>query len=251
MKRRSSVEAVVAALRVDLVALRERVVALETANHALREENAALREAAGHPPAEQAALEAEIAALQAALAARPRGGKNASNSSKPPSSDHPHDPKSARDPGQAKPPADRKRGGQPGHPGAQATVALLTGGAQITRRTTTRLLQELFGLPVALGTVSRVEATVSAALAAADAAIAARVNAAPVVNCDETPWREPGGKPWLWVATTPGATLFRITGHRDGAAFAMLLPPRPGQIKGTDRYAVYVHGIPVEEHAVC
>jgi transposase len=275
-------------------------------------------------------LAAEVADLRARLDAR---DKHSGNSSKPPSSDHPHHPKSPS--GRTE---KRKRGGQKGHPGttrallsvaevelvpcipsacthchaalpqaatpdaphpvreqvwelpplawevteyqrqartcpdcgrrtwgerpaaaplgclgfrAQAAVAVLTGGAQLPRRPTRRLLQELLGLPLSLGTLSRVEATVSAALAAVEAEIAAAVGAAPVVNCDETPWREPGAKPWLWVATTPQATLFRLALHRDGEAFATLLPPRPGQVKTTDRYAVYVHGIPVAEHAVC
>src|SRR5207244_2087328 len=78
---------------------------------------------------------------------------------------------------------------------AQAAVALLTGGAQLTRRPARTLLQELLGLPLSLGTLSRVEVTVSAALAPAVAEIAAVVAAAAVVNCDETPWREPGEKP--------------------------------------------------------
>ncbi len=283
-------------------------------------------------------LAAEVAALRARL------DQHSANSSRPPSSDHPHDPKSApgAGPGErggAEGAEKRKPGGQKGHPGttrdllpeeavqdvvpcvpsacahchtslpaeaspqdptpvreqvwelppiqwevteyqrhartcpdcgkrtwgerpaevptgclgfrAQAAVAVLTGGAQITRRTTLTLLQELLGLPLSLGTLSRVEATVSAALAPAYAEVAAAVRAAPVVNCDETPWRAPDAKPWLWTAVTPTAVLFRIAPHRDTEAFTALLPSRPGQVKGTDRFSVYIHGIPVEEHAVC
>lgn len=134
---------------------------------------------------------------------------------------------------------------------AQAAIVVLTGGAQLTRRPALTLLAELLGLPLSLGTLCRVETTVSDALAPAVAEIAAAVGAAPVVNCDETPWREPGAKPWLWVATTPDATLFRIELRRNGDAFEALLPPRPGQIKGTDRYSVYTSRIPVAEHALC
>jgi len=86
---------------------------------------------------------------------------------------------------------------------AQAAVAVLTGGAQLTRRVTRTLLAELLGLPLSLGTLSRVEATVSAALAPAYAEIAGVVRSAPTVNCDETPWRQPEAKPWLWTATRP------------------------------------------------
>lgn len=346
MSRSQSLMVVVNALRTELVSLRERLCDLDGENTFLRgeiallgTENAALREG-------KATLEARLSVLE------PSAQKNSSTSSKPPSSDHPHDPKSQREPRQRNQSASaptgtrrvgRKRGGQPGHPGAtrvllpveevqevvpcvpshcghcqvkfpvaadalgpgagpeptreqmwelppirwyvtefqrhlkicaecgkstrgerpagapagclgfraEGAVALLTGGAQLTRRTAATLLWELLGLPVALGTLSRVENTVSEALAPAVAEIAAAVRTAPVVNCDETPWREPGAKPWLWVATTPLATLFRIDLHRDTPAFESLLPSRAGQIKGTDRYSVYTSRIPVEEHAVC
>lgn len=134
---------------------------------------------------------------------------------------------------------------------AQAAVAVLTGGAQLTRRVTRTLLAELLGLPLSLGTLSRVEATVSAALAPAYAEVAGAVRTAPRVNCDETPWRQPEAKPWLWTATTPTATLFRIAPHRDAEAFTALLTPQPGQVITTDRYTVYIHGIPLDAHAVC
>ena len=216
--------------------------------------------------AEVQRLAAEVAELRARL------DLHSGNSSKPPSSDHPHNPKSR--PGkagkarEAEASGKRKRGGQPGHPGttrtllsveavqdvvpcvptacthcqgalppdpaadgpaplreqvwelppiiwqvleyqrhartcptcgkrtwgqrpeeaptgclgvrAQAAVAVLTGGAHIPRRTAETLLEELLGLPLSLGTLARVEATVSAALAAATADIAAAVGA--VVN---------------------------------------------------------------------
>lgn len=283
----------------------------------------------------------QLAARVAELEARPE--KHSGNSSKPPSSDHPHDSKPSPDPSDGAPEAGaagkRARGGQPGHRGttrvllpveavqavvpcmpttcahcatslpgeaapedpapireqmwelppitwevtefqrhartcphcgkrswgerpadaptgclgfrAPGAVVLLTGGAQLTRRPARTLLGELLGLPLSLGALSGVEAAVSAALAPAVAEIAAVVRAASVVNCDETPWREPGVKPWLWVATTPSATLFHIDLHRDRAAFEHLLPPRPGQIKTTDRYSVYISRIPEEEHAIC
>jgi transposase len=116
---------------------------------------------------------------------------------------------------------------------------LLTGGVQLPRRPALQLAQELLGLPLSLGTLSRVEATVTAALAGPYAEVARAVAAAPVVHCDESPWREPGQKPWLWVATTPTASLFRIAAARDTAAFRALLPDNPAQTKVTDRYAVY------------
>lgn len=142
---------------------------------------------------------------------------------------------------------------------AQAALALLTGGVQLSRRAALTLTQELLGLRLSLGTLSRVEATLTAALAEPYAEVARAVAAAPVVYCDESPWREPGQKPWLWSASTgdcsaagsPGASLFRIASTRDTAAFRALLAPNPRQIKVTDRYAVYVHALTEMEHGIC
>jgi len=332
MSQRASFETVLLSLRAELGSLRERVLTLELENQLLREESKA-RDAA------DAALQTENAALREQLLTVRPTQKNASNSSKPPSSDHPHDPKSQRDAKPNKPGSGRKRGGQPGHPGAsrtlvpqsdvdhlvtcvpsdcaycqaelparptagdpspireqvcelppidleitefelhcrtcakcgkrtwglrppdapkgclgfraQGAVGLLTGGAQLTRRPALTLLRELTGLPLSLGKLSTVEAILTRALGDAYAEVAAAVVAAPVVNCDETPWRSPDEKPWLWTAATPEATLFRISSHRDTAAFLALGLDRPGQIKVTDRYTVYTCQIPMSEHAIC
>lgn len=134
---------------------------------------------------------------------------------------------------------------------SQAALALLTGGVQLSRRPALQLARELLGLPLSLGTLSAVEATLTTALATPYAEVARAVAAAPVVHCDESPWREPGGKPWLWCATTPEASFFRIAATRDKAAFRALLPPNPQQTKVTDRYAVYVHALAEHEHGIC
>jgi transposase len=315
--------------------LHEEVMRWERENEALRR----LTEGTG---ADRASLEAKIAALEAELARRKSGGKNSSNSSKPPSTEHPHDPKSARDrpAGQPdQPGSERKRGGQPGHPGAhrplapeadvqefvtclphacahchaalpgtagpedpeprreqccelppivwqiteyslhgrtcaecgqrtwgqrppdaprgglgfraQAWVGQLTGGAQLSRRAAHTLLTEGLGFPGSLGTLSAVEDTLQAALATAYTEIAAAVAAAPVVNCDETPWRAETGKPWLWTAATPTATLFQIAPRRDTEAFLSLGLNQPGQVKTTDRYTVYIHQVDPGQHQIC
>jgi transposase len=349
MSRRDTTDSILKAFRSDLLALRERVTELTSEVVHLREEvsrleleNAALRRQKGATAADRASLEAKIAALGAELARRKGGGKNSSNSSKPPSTDHPHDPKSARDrragtPDQ--PGAGRKRGGQPGHPGAhrplapeedvqhfmpclppecehchdalpsdpgphdpaprreqcwelpaivweiseyllhcrtcrtcgqrtwgkrppdaprgglgfraQAWVGQLTGGAQLSRRAAHTLLAEGLGFPVSLGTLSTIEDTLQAALAPAYTEVAAAVASAPVVNCDETPWRAETGKPWLWTAATPTATLFQLAPRRDAEAFLNLGLTQPGQVKTTDRYTVYIHHVDPAEHQIC
>src|SRR5207247_10613704 len=67
--------------------------------------------------------------------------------------------------------------------------------------------------------------------------------AAPAVNAEETSWREGNRKAWLWTATTPALSLFRIDPCRSRAAFEQLLPPvAPGvRTVTSDRYSAYRH----------
>lgn len=133
----------------------------------------------------------------------------------------------------------------------QGVIGLLTGGAQLTRRTAQRVLQELFQFPIALGTISAVENTLQQVLAAPYAEVATAVADCPSSNCDESPWRAPGKKPWLWAAVGGPNALFRIDDHRNREAFEALGLNRPGQVKTTDRYTVYIAGIDPELHQLC
>src|SRR5690348_16042233 len=107
MSRRDTTDSILQAFRTDLVSLRRRVTEQAAELGLLREEiarlqreNEALRRREDAAPVDLAEMDAKLAALEAELARRKTAGKNSSNSSnssKPPSTDHPHDPKSERD----------------------------------------------------------------------------------------------------------------------------------------------------------
>ena len=69
-------------------------------------------------------------------------------------------------------------------------VALLTGRYRQSKRMVREFLEEVFQIPMALGSVSRSEALVSEALAAPCAEAHEAAKAAPWANIDETGWRE-------------------------------------------------------------
>ena len=81
-------------------------------------------------------------------------------------------------------------------PCLQAAVSLLSGKGQMSRRNVQHCLTFWCGLPLGLGTISKIERRMAAALAPALAEVTAAVNAAPVVYYDETRWREGATKPW-------------------------------------------------------
>jgi transposase len=139
----------------------------------------------------------------------------------------------------------------PGGFGPRATTAigLLRGAYHQSERIAQAILTEICGLPISLGSVARGCGRVSQVLEPIDAAIQALVQAQPAVNVDETSWREPT-KAWLWTATTPVATCFRISPGRGRGALTALLGESYAGIVGSDRWSAY-RRIPVAHRQIC
>src|SRR5438270_5028873 len=112
---------------------------------------------------------------------------------------------------------------RPFGPRLTAVVALLSGRYRLSRREVRQLLQDLWAVPVSLGAVVRQEQAQSAALAPVVEEARAAVPQAPVVNMDETGWRQEQRRAWLWTAVTAELTVFLISQSRGGAAIEALL----------------------------
>lgn len=138
-------------------------------------------------------------------------------------------------------------------PRLQAVCALLVGRHRISRRSLQEWLWEVGGETVSLGCLIDLEARTTRALQIPYEQVRDAVQAAPVVNADETPWREGADKAWLWSAATACLMLFRIDRHRSRKAFELLLPPRADGSRRTvicDRYSAYQH-LQGDERQVC
>ena len=121
----------------------------------------------------------------------------------------------------------------------------------MSRRNVQHCLTSGCGLTLGLGTISKIERRMAAALAPALVEVTAAVPAARVVYCDETRWREGPTKPWLWAASTVEACLFRSLDHRDRESFQTLFgPDREGRTLISDRYSAY-HSVPAVRHGYC
>ena len=77
------------------------------------------------------------------------------------------------------------------------------------------LLADLFGVELALGTVSACEQAVSAAVAAPVAEAHTYVQQQEVVHVDETGWREGRQRAWLWVIVSALVTVFLVHARRN------------------------------------
>ncbi len=119
-----------------------------------------------------------------------------------------------------------------------AVVAMLTGAYHLSRRKTQKLLRELFGITVSLGTISTMERHASEALKACHAEALLEVQYAGVKHSDATSWTRAGKLMSLWVLATTMATVYRVLddGRRD--TILPLFKPQVG-ILVSDRATVF------------
>jgi transposase len=119
-----------------------------------------------------------------------------------------------------------------------AVVALFTGAYRISKRVAVEALGDLFGVQIALGSVSNAEQAMSEALARPVEEAKDHVREQGAVNADETGWRERRGRAWLWVAATPAVAVFLIHAKRGAVAARELLRSFAGVLI-TDRWSAY------------
>ena len=124
-------------------------------------------------------------------------------------------------------------------PRVQATVGYFSGRLGVSQRDVEEAMDALFHTDLALGSVSALERNVSAALAQPVEEAQAYVQEQPVVNVDETSWRESNQRRWLWIGTTPLVTVFLVLATRGAVGAQQLLGLAFQGIAGSDRWSGY------------
>lgn len=124
-------------------------------------------------------------------------------------------------------------------PRLTATMSLLTGSLHVSKRGVEEFVESVFGLPIALGTISNLEQEMSAALQPAHAEAQQAVQDADCKNVDETGWKKAGKRYWLWGAATALVACFLIAPRRNAESLAALLGKRIKGIICSDRFSVY------------
>jgi transposase len=135
-------------------------------------------------------------------------------------------------------------------PRVQATVALCTGAYRLSKRTTQQVMDEVFGVPMSVGTISPLEQATTAAVAAPVEEARRYVHEQEVAHLDETSWRQGGKRAWLWVAVTSWVTVFLVRMSRGGQVARELLGETFSGILVTDRYSAY-NWYPVRWRQLC
>jgi transposase len=135
-------------------------------------------------------------------------------------------------------------------PRVQATVALCTGSYRLSKRTTQQVMEEVFGVPMSVGTISPLEHATTEALAAPVEEARTYVHEQEVAHLDETSWRQGSKRAWLWVAVTSLVTVFVVRLSRGGHVARELLGEAFSGILVTDRYRAY-NWYPVRWRQLC
>ena len=121
-----------------------------------------------------------------------------------------------------------------------AAASTLTA-ARVSRRETSRLLEDLCGIQISGASVEALVKQASAALEDPYVGILEHLDQARVRCADETSWRQAGDTRWLSVAAAVDAALFQIACRRDRDATRALLGDDPQGVIVSDRYAVYLY----------
>jgi transposase len=124
-------------------------------------------------------------------------------------------------------------------PRLTAVLSYLSGGPHVSKRGIEEIVETVFNVPIALGTVANLEQEMSAALAPAHAEAQRAVQQAPVKNVDETGWKQAGKPCWLWAAATTLVACFVIHPRRSALGLAALLGQKIKGLVCSDRWSVY------------
>jgi transposase len=101
-------------------------------------------------------------------------------------------------------------------PRVHATVALCTGAYRLSKRMTGQVRDDVFGVPMSVGTLSQSEKATTQVLDPPVEEARACVEAQEVAHLDETSWRQGDKRAWLWVAVTSLVTVFVVRLSRGG-----------------------------------
>jgi transposase len=124
-------------------------------------------------------------------------------------------------------------------PRLTALGSFLSGGNQVSRRQVEEIFEDVVGVPVALGTVSNMEAEVTQALEAPYQEAAEAVREAEAKNLDETSWKDCNKTVWMWTAGTAMVAYFVIHAHRGFRGLKTLLGGVYRGVFTSDRWKAY------------
>ncbi len=124
-------------------------------------------------------------------------------------------------------------------PGVLALVAVLTGMLNTSKRKALAMMNEVFSVPMSLGSLSNCEAQLADALERPYNETIEHIRGQAIAHADETGWRRGNlQKGWLWALCYAGAAAFMVHAKRGQQAARQLLGKFSGALV-SDRWSGY------------
>ena len=121
-----------------------------------------------------------------------------------------------------------------------ALIAYLTVYCRMPRRAVAALLGQVLGIEMSLGSIQSCWEETSQAAAAPCQAVEQKLKEEPVINADETGWRNNGAKRYLWVFVAARYVVYTVAATRGSEVLVRLLGPIFQGILCSDRFSAYL-----------
>lgn len=135
-------------------------------------------------------------------------------------------------------------------PRLHAVIGMLAGIYHLSRRSVQRLLDDLLGLKISLGSISNIERRLTTSLEEPEQEIEAKLRSAAVRYTDGTSWLCGGELMSLWVLLSKEATLYRIFDDGQRETVRDMVAPHGKTITVSDRTSVLLF-IPMHHRQIC
>ena len=129
-----------------------------------------------------------------------------------------------------------------GHFGPELTALMvyLTVVCRMPRRVMEAMLQQVLGIDISLGSTQKYWEEASQAVAAPCEELEQRLKDEPVLNVDETGWRNNGDKRFLWVFVAAQYIVYTVAVTRSGQVLIRMLGSVFAGILCSDRFSAYL-----------
>ena len=121
----------------------------------------------------------------------------------------------------------------------QALVVMLSAVYRLSKRNIQRLMADYLSINLSVGSISKLEASMSQTLEQPVEEAKLLVREQPVAHADETGWREGKSKAWLWTVVTSVAVVFAVRLSRGAKVAKELLGEQFKGLLVTDRWSGY------------
>ena len=135
-------------------------------------------------------------------------------------------------------------------PKLEAAIAVLTVRNRLSRRQLVELMEELFGCPIAVGTIDAILGRTAETLEPVYDELLERTRVAGALNVDETGWYLSGEPRTLWGAFSKQTAVLRIAPDRGKQHLHGLIGADFAGIIGSDRFSAY-NSLDPEQRQVC